>query len=112
MTRKILYVVAAAWVLAFIWQTCAHAQYSLNQGGSIRYHDNRGTFVGTSDGDPNEGPTRFYDPQGNLVGTSTVQKNGVQTILITFYEPDGRERARVKWPASFSLWHCFGSSLL
>jgi len=25
MTRKILYVVAAAWVLAFIWQTYAHA---------------------------------------------------------------------------------------
>ena len=26
MTRKIFYIVATAWVLAFIWQTCAHAR--------------------------------------------------------------------------------------
>jgi len=30
MTRKILYIVAAAWVLAFIWQTYAHAAGDLN----------------------------------------------------------------------------------
>jgi len=32
MIRKFLYIIATAWVLAFIWQTYAHAQHTITHG--------------------------------------------------------------------------------
>jgi len=66
------------------------------QGG--RYYDDRGNFLGTSDNDPNDGPTHYYDAQGNMTGTSSISGRA-----ITFYDARGNVRSRVTWPQPISI---------
>ena len=49
MSRKILYIVAAAWVLAFLWQTYAHAEWRLHRTCTVYSTDENTTMLSLED---------------------------------------------------------------
>jgi len=94
MSHKILYVVAAAWVLAFLWQTYAHAQLAEEEDNQC--YKTTDTFV------PCTELGTIYEC-GSAVDEVFVKHNHLLSDLsshtITIYTRTGSGRKHARGPA-------------